>query len=605
METAPAAPSSTATRRAVLGSTVGAIGMLTGGCLQRARSVIGRQPGEQVSLTIKTVPADEDRSATEIARRLATHLDAVGIDSEVVLMREDELQRDVLINNDFDVYVARYPAAHDPDFLRPLLHSRFNGEPGWQNPFGFTDLHLDELLDDQRRRSGDDRQSVVYETQREFTRQQPFTVLGFPDEVRTARTDRFQGWSASSLRSPLSFLRLRRAGVSTGSEQGDEESGSQRLRVAIRDVRVTKNLNPIAVEFRNRGTFTGLLYDSLGRRYDGAVRPWLARDWSWGTNREGVTATVRLRDDLRWHDGTDLTAADVAFTYRFLADTTLGERESPVPAPRFRGRTSLIESIDALDDRTLRIELGETTPEVAVRAFTVPVLPAHEWRPKAREEEIAGIDLFDGVTEALVWDNPDPIGSGVLRFDRSISEELLALDRFEDHFLNRDPPEELEQRFGGLAFQELVARVAPSDAAAVELIDAGEVDATASSLDPSVVPRIGRSDELQLLVAPSPSFYHVGFNARSEPLSNQRFRRAVARLIDKRYVTDDIFGGYLRPAATPVSDREWTPSDLRWEGSDPEVPFVGTRGELDEAEARELFRDAGFQYNDNGRLLTR
>lgn len=606
METKPDEPTRGATRRAVLGGAAGVAASLSSGCAQRARSLLNRQSGKQISLTIKTVPADEDRAATRIARLLATYLTAVGIEPEVVLMREDELLRDVLVNHTFDVYVGRYPEHHDPDFLRPLLHSRFNGEPGWQNPSGFTDLTIDELLTEQRRLKGAIRRSVVFDLQRGFARQQPSTVIGFPDEIRAARSDRFDGWATFPLRDPLSYVMLRRSrsdAVTSGRGVDDEP---QRLVVTITDDRVTKNFNPIAVEFRNRGTFVGLLYDSLARRYDGAVRPWLARDWSWDTGEDGTAATVSLRADLRWHDGNPLTAADVAFTYRFLADTTLGERDTSVPAPRFRGRVSLVEAVEPLDDRTLRFEFAETTREVAVRAFTVPLLPTHEWEPKAREPSLVGLELFDGVTEALVWANPEPIGSGVLQFERSIPEEILVLDRFDDHWLDRDPPEGLEGRIdGGPAFQELVARVVPSDAAAVELIATGEADATASTVDPSVVPRIGRSAELQLLVDPSRSFYHVGFNTRRGVLSNQRFRRAIARLLDKRAVADEIFEGYLAPAAVPLAGSEWTPSDLRWEGKDPEVPFIGTQGELDVAAARAVFRDAGYRYDDDGNLLSR
>lgn len=592
------------TRRAVLRGVATAAAALTGGCVQRARKLLDRQTGTQVSLTIKTVPADEDRAATEIARTLRANLAAVGVDADIVLMREEELYRDVLINHKFDIYVARYPDTDDPDALRPLFHSEFGEEPGWQNPFGFTELTVDELLAEQRRQEGSDRRSTVFALQRNVARQQPLAVVGHPDEIQAVRTARFEGVARHFLRDPVDYMRVSVGRADDSSRDAGDEP-SRRLRVTITDDRVTKNFNPIAVEFRNRGTFTGLLYDPLARRYDGAVYPWLARDWSWKVDGDETAAMVTLREDLRWHDGTSLTATDVAFTYRFLTDTTLGGEERPVPAPRFRGRTSLVESVERVDDRTLRFGFAQTAPEVAVRAFTVPVLPEAEWKPKATKAEFVGLDLFDGVTEALVWDNPEPVGSGVVQFERSVAEELLVCRRFNGHFLNRAEPEASHEFGGGLAFEELSVRVTPSDAAAVALLAAGEADATASNVDPSVVPRIGRSDDLQLLVTPSRSFYHVGFNTRRGVLSNQRFRRAVTRLLDKGALAGEVFDGYLTPAAVPVSPRRWVPSDLRWNGGDPEVPFVGTGGTLDTAAAKELFRTAGYQYSDDGTLLAR
>jgi peptide/nickel transport system substrate-binding protein len=586
----------TMTRRGALGLAAG-LATASGGCLQRTRSLFGRGSARQLSLSIKTVPADSNRAATRIARRLGEHLAAAGMDVSVVLETEDELRRSVLINHDFDLYVAQYPDHNDPDFLRPLLHSVFVDEPGWQNPFGFVDLDVDDLLDRQRTSEGTARQRAVAELLRTIAANQPFTVIGYPDEVRATRTDRYEGWRSPGLASSIGYLSLRRSGDATGD--------GERLNVTITDERVTRNFNPIAVEFRNQGTITGLLYDPLARRSTDGLLPWVAEEWDWAAAGDGrTTARVRLRTDLAWHDGHPLTAEDVAFTYVFLQDTSLGEGSVPAPAPRFRGRVSLIESVEAVDERTVRFDFGDTSPAVAVRTFTVPILPEHEWRPQSSPAAIAGLDLFEGVTEALIWDNPDPVGSGVLRFERSIVDESLTLRRFDDHFLARGggPADRFD---GGIAFEELTARVAPSDEAAVGLVAAGEADGTASSVGPHVVPTIGRNEDVQLVVTPSRSFYHVGFNVRREPLGNPRFRRAVSRLIDKRYTADTVFDGYAMPSASPMDRTDWTPSDLRWIDEDPTTPFVGTAGELDVPAAKELFREIGYEYDNDDRLVNR
>lgn len=584
------------TRRTVLGSIAGVATGATSGCVQRVRSLVNRTSPQRASLTIKTLPADSDESATRIARHLATNLNAAGVDAEVTLLAEDELRRQIFINHDFDLYVTQHPGRDDPDFLRPLLHSVFASESGLQNPFGFADLTVDDLLTDQRRYSGARRMSALHSLHREIARQQPLTSVVSPDEIRAARADRYVGWSDFDSHSPLDFATL-----SPAAEIDDADP--RKLRVTITDDRVTKNLNPIAIEYRNRGTFTGMIYDSLGHRYDGEVHPWMAKSWSWERRDGGHVATVRLRDDLEWHDGRPLTAADVAFTYRFLADTSLGRGDTTVPTPRFRGHTSLVGGVEEIDDRTLRFTFPETSRAVAARAFTVPVFPAHVWRPKAVDAGIAGWELFEGVTEALVWSNPQPVGSGPLRFERRIPEETLILSRNDEHFLNRDG-EGVDSRFaGGLPFDELVVRVVPSNESAVALLAAGEADATITSLDAATVPHVGRHDRLQLFVNRSPSFYYLGFNVRREPLGNPRFRRVVARLLDKRNVAENLLGGYATPTAVPAPGSEWIPADLRWYGSDPEVPFVGEGGDVDVSAARDLFREAGYRYTDDGKLL--
>lgn len=614
-------------RRAVLGGVASGATALSGGCVTRARSLVNRSSADVVSLTVKTTVADADEAATRIARRLVTNMNDVGIDAEVVPMSDDELLRDVLVNHEFDCYVARHPAHDDPDFCRPLFHSVFADEPGWQNPLGFTNLDVDDLLDAQRRQRGAERRRTVADVCRDVGRNQPLCLVAYPDDVRAVRTDRFRGWHAYPLDSALGFLALRRVdrapaldgtGSGNGSDDRNGSAGGQgtatgdgstagtdsasALRVTITDGRVTQNFNPIAVEFRNRGTFVDLLYDPLARRVDGDVTEWLATDWRWETG-DRTAVTVALRDGQRWHDGTPLTAADAAFTYRFLADTSLGEGDVPVPAPRFRGRTSLVEDATAVDETTLRVTFGDTSPEVAVRALTVPVLPAHEWRPTSTGADIAGIGSFEGVTEALVWSNPEPVGSGPLRFERSIAGESLHLGRYDEHFLTEDSP--LPGVAEAPSYDRLVARVAPSDAAAVELVAAGEADAVAASVNPEVVPRIGQHDALSLMVDRSRSFYHVGFNCRREPLGNPHFRRAVSALVDDAAVVEDVFGGYATPGAVPLAGTEWLPSDLRWNGDDPVVPFAGSDGALDVSAARDLFARAGYETDDDGRLVDR
>ncbi|MFW5918288.1 MAG: ABC transporter substrate-binding protein, partial [Haloferacaceae archaeon] len=565
-------------RRPLLGAIAAG---LSAGCLQRARTVANRSPTNQISLTIKTVPADSDQIATEIARTLATNLESVGIDVEIDLLTRDELYREILINHEFDIYVARAPDRNEPDFLRPLLHSQFAGEPGWQNPFGYSDLSMDEELERQRTTTGARRRTAVFEVQRQIAREQPFTVLINPEYVGATRTDRFDGWAEFDPTTPLSFLRL------------EPIEAASTLRTVITDDRITRNFNPLSVEFRNQEAFTELLYDPLAQPRDGDLDPWLATDWEWD---ESGGATVRLREDLRWHDGNPLTAEDVAFTYRFLTDTALGNADRRVPAPRFRGRISLLEAVEAVDERTLQFEFGDTTPEVARRAFTVPILPAHEWESRATTVDVAGVDIADGITEALVWSNPEPIGSGPLQFERRVAEQTLVLRRFDDHFL-ADASADVDGPFaGGAPFDELDVRVVPSDETAIELLAADEADATVTSVGPSVVSRIGRASDLQLQVTQTASFYHVGYNVREGPLGNPRFRRAIAGLLDKTALASDVFGGYGEPAAVPLSGTDWTPSSLQWNGQDPEVPFAGSDGELDVDRAREHFREAGHQY---------
>ncbi|MFT4932114.1 MAG: peptide/nickel transport system substrate-binding protein [Natronomonas sp.] len=586
---------------------------LTSGCLRRIRALTGWQSPDQLSLRIKTLPADADPYALPLARRIAGWFRDAGIDATVLPMAEQSLLREVLLENEFDLFVTRTPTEYrHPDALYSLLHSRFVTTPGWQNPFGYTNLEVDELLERQRRTGGSRRRAAIEDLQRRVTETQPFTVLGFADDLRAVRPDRLTNWERVDLESPIGYLALRRArDVDDGGKNADE---SAHLRVVSTDSRPTKNLNPLAVEFRSASAMTGLLYDTLGyRASDGTIRPWLADSWSFSLSGSGPTLRLQLRDGLAWHDGEAITADDVAFTYAFLADTSLDsgaddaseeDHTDPIPAPRFQGRVGLVADVTALDDRTVEFQFVDAKPAVVSRALTVPILPRHVWRKRTDRASMAGVDVW-AATEALVANNVPPVGSGPLAFVDNTPDEELVLEAFEDHFLADGPvpglPESVQD---GPAFDRMTLGVVGTDATAVEMVDTGNADVTGTPLAAGVVPQIVRSSALDLIATRSDAFYLLGFNARRAPLTNPRFRTVLARIVDRQTLASSVFEGYARLAASPLQGTEWVPPDLQWREGEPNPvnPFPGTDGKLDVSRARDLFREAGYRY-ENGELL--
>jgi peptide/nickel transport system substrate-binding protein len=295
----------------------------------------------------------------------------------------------------------------------------------------------------------------------------------------------------------------------------------------------------------------------------------------------------------------------------------MGTLETAVPTPRFRGRSSVVRAARAVDDATAELAVGDVNDAVATRALRVPILPEHVWADRTDPATIAGFEFDVETTEAVVTNNEDPVGSGPMRFVEATPEESVAFERNPDHFLARagdgesgsDPAAGIPERFRGKpAFDRLEVAVISSDIAAVQAVGDGLADATVSNLGPDAVPRIGRETDARLVTGQWGGFYHVGYNARRAPLSNPRFRAVLASLIDKRALVDDAFDGYARPAASPLATSpEWVPSDLSWDGreADPVYPFVGDDGSLDVEVARERFREAGYRFDNEGRLLSR
>ncbi|OIB57024.1 ABC transporter substrate-binding protein [Natrialba sp. SSL1] len=621
-------------RRSMLAATAG-LTVSTSGCIREVRSIVNRDEVEPLSLTISTVPADGDRESIQLARAVGSALESVGVDIAIDMLSHEEFRRAILVNHDFDLYVGPHPGDTTPDFLYELLHSRFAEEAGWQNPFGLTNLALDDRLDAQRVAAGGtgngdgddtnentDREDAITATLESVAREQPFIPICRPTEIRLARSDRFEGWGDGHPATRFGYL---------GLEPQSEDAAAE-LRTVNTDARPSQNLNPLSAEYRERNIVVGLLYDPLavtqwpangggagaevgvgdGDEESDAdtdtpaepdatpdLTPWLAADWEW---TDDETLSVTLRDDCAFHDGTSLTAEDVAFTYEFLADTTRGSRRFSAPAPHYRGHVAAIDDVTEVNETELEFTVATSQP-VAERALAVPILPKHIWDERTDQASLRGVTVAEGTTEALVTDNVPPIGSGPYQFEDRTDREHVTLARFDEHFTRRDGvdlPKPTSER--------LRIQIDPRSTSAIELVESDSADVTLSTLESYVVDDVFEDDEeipeTTVLESPSWSFYHVGFNARKAPFSNPRFRRVVAQLLDKEHLVEEVFHGYAEPIATPVVE-EWVPDSLAWNGTDPETPFLGTDGDLDVAAARDAFEEAGLRYDDDGNLRVR
>ncbi|WP_126662900.1 ABC transporter substrate-binding protein [Haloterrigena salifodinae] len=558
--------------------------------MDRIQRLITGAASDQLSITILTLPTDNDRQAIKIARQLEENLKAVGINVRIEPRADAELLQTVLLEHDFDCYISRHPGGYDPDFLYETFHSKFAPEAGWQNPYGFVDTKLDELLERQRSTTGSERKEAIGEALDRLAQTHPIVPICVPDERRLVRTDRFDGWDDHHLGTRLGYLGLE-------PDENDFEDEVV-LNAVITDSSPSRNINPLAAAYRYRGPFIDLLYDSVATRDDDELRPWLAESWEWDES----VATITLRSNCLFHDGEPVTADDVKFTYDLLDDTSLGDRDGQSPAPRYRGVGDAVESVTAVDDRTVRMRFG-TSDEVGELAFTVPILPKHIWKTAVKDRLENGAEPIQGTWDLVTTEEIPPIGSGPFALTEQEPRSHLRFERFDDHFTRRGYVDLPEPRVDEIAFH-----VEPNSSAAVDQLEAGNADVTGSILGSETVGDV--PDGLELVESESWTFYHIGFNVRNSPFSNLHFRRNVARLIDRESLVADVFNEQASPTVTPVTG-EWIPDDLEWDGSAPYAPFFrdetnsGDTGELDIEQAKREFERHGFQYDEDGEYIVR
>ncbi|WP_436343658.1 ABC transporter substrate-binding protein [Natronorubrum sp. FCH18a] len=576
------------TRRGLLaGGGVAAVSSLAG-CFDRLWSQAETTSPDQVALSIKTVPADDDPIAATIASRLRENYNNAGIDATHEPVSTAELYRDVLLEADYDVFVTRHRGFDDLDALYGLLHSQFVSEPGWQNPFRFSELAADDYLEQQRETNEDDRPDELVELIDYLLQSTPFTVVAHPYRI-TASRERLE--VPTPPRDALGYVEIC-SDVANGPRDGP-------LEIGVFGEGLTERLNPLTVDRNRIEGLLDLLYDPPARRIDGKYVPWLAERAEWDEGG-GLRTRLTLRDGLVWHDGKPIDTDDVKFTLELIEDTSLGDVEGGIPAPRFRGRQTLVESTDVVDSRTIDLYFVNTTRAVAARALTIPLLPEHIW---AERSEL----VTDRQTEAITHDNENPIGSGLFAFVDAETDDELELESFDSHVLRglSNRPSVLEEfsRFEGLRFQ-----VAPNAGAMRDLLIDDEIDVTASELPPETVEDVQSESEVSTAMETTDAFYMVGYNSQSADLGNPNFRRVCSRLIDRENIVTDVLNGFAEVATTPtalvgIRDDAWEYADDEFADPNPEIlDFPGTDGSIDTAQTRPLFQEIGYSYDD-GRLL--
>ncbi|MGH9077333.1 MAG: ABC transporter substrate-binding protein [Acidimicrobiales bacterium] len=242
-----------------------------------------------------------------------------------------------------------------------------------------------------------------------------------------------------------------------------------------------------------------LIYDTLlWRDPNGVAQPWLAR--SIGTSPDAKTITIHLTPGVRWQDGVELTAADVAFTLAYVR-SHYQSRFTPPLEP--------IISVATPDERTVVLTLSHPAPGLVDEPLAdLPILPAHLWG-----------NLRPGVTSPPGL----PIGSGPYRLVQHIPGVSYRFDANTSYF--RGPPSvaTIEVPIIGDAEQ------------AVEAAAAGRADMLPFDLTSPLATRLEAAGER---IARGPSYEGVDllFNVRSVPFNQTATRRAVASALGLRQI---------------------------------------------------------------------
>ena len=243
--------------------------------------------------------------------------------------------------------------------------------------------------------------------------------------------------------------------------------------------------------------------------------PDLAGSWE---EKSPTEFLFRLRKEVRFHDGRELSSADVRATFEWILDPANR-------SPHRHGYTS-ISRIETPDDRTVLFRLSAPfAPFLAglVRGIVPRGAPVSAYAP--------------------------PVGAGPFRIDDFRRDEAVHLSRFDGYF--GDPP----------AIGKVVVKFVPDTNVRFLELRKGSVNFVLNGVDPDLIPAALEQKNLAAEEAPGSNASYLGFNLRDRILSDRRVRRAIALAIDREAIVRAIWGGHADVADSILANGFWAHAD--------------------------------------------
>lgn len=281
-------------------------------------------------------------------------------------------------------------------------------------------------------------------------------------------------------------------------------------------------LNPLTFESLPASQVAHLLFRTLARRDTvlGEYVPDLAE--SWALSPDSASVILKLRRDVRWHDGVPVTAEDVVWSIR--------QQKSDEVASTRQGEIAGIGEVTAPDSFTVRAELVRPGPYTVNSLLEVMPAPKH---------------LLDTVPPARLRFSPfgrNPVGNGWFRFGGWQQGQQISL------LANEDAPE------GRPALDRVIMRFIPDMNAAVTELLAGQGDLL-PKLPPEQMERVEAAPNVDLYSGARVRPAWIAWNTKRPPVDDPRVRRALLMGIDRPSVTKGLFGEVGEPALTPFPER--------------------------------------------------
>ncbi|WP_203581122.1 ABC transporter substrate-binding protein [Microbacterium hibisci] len=366
------------------------------------------------------------------------------------------------------------------------------------------------------------------------------------------------------LRTTFAAVGVAAALVLTGCAGGgsdDAQSTGAALTIAKPDGAITtESNNPyLGDSSASKYAYGKVIFESLALvnpTGDLGTTPWLAESVEWNEDYTQLIATAR--SGVKWSDGEDFTADDIAFSFNQVLEGKLNDTNALD-----------IKSV-SVDGDTVTIDFNSSKFTQQARVLHFQIVPEHVWK-----------DIDDPNTDPLTGEG-QVVGTGPYVLD-SWTTEAVTLTANPDYW------------GGELSVPELHYVSYGDNAALTTALATGEADWAQAFIPQIEDSYLSADPDNKFLVSPTAGAGTLFMNLQTKPFNDPALRQALAWTIDRQAYVDIAREGASEPVWSVTGLGDLLESEILPE-------YAGQEYSVDVEKARQILTEAGYTWE--GEALT-
>ena len=287
-------------------------------------------------------------------------------------------------------------------------------------------------------------------------------------------------------------------------------------------------------------------------------RPRLAERWLFGD--DSLSITFHLRQDVYWHDGEPVTAADVRFTWQLQTD--------PEIAWASRSIKDRIDDVEVIDDHTVTFHFANRYRYQLHDANDGVIVPRHAL-DKVLRESFRTCDF-----------GRSPVGNGPYRLARWVPGQYIELERNDEYYVESQP-----------YLERVVFRIVPDMTNLVTQLKAGEIDCLESIPIDALSEIESEYTDVRIYQYMSRGMAFIVWNLENDLFTDREVRRALAMAINAPEIIETLWRGRAEASDSPMHPMLWA--------HNPEMTPI----RFDPDRARAMLAEQGWRDSNNDGVL--